>query len=65
MVELELKTGERIAPLNYAHDVSRGQFGIFAIRAHDGTHTVTVIAWDDIARITFKQLKELPPTMFN
>jgi hypothetical protein len=65
VVELELKTGERIAPLNYAHDVSRGQFGIFAIRAHDGTHTVTVIAWDDIARITVKQLKELPPTMFN
>jgi hypothetical protein len=65
VVELELKTGERIAPLNYAHDVSRGQFGIFAIRAHDGSHTVTVIAWDDIARITVKQLKELPPTMFN
>jgi hypothetical protein len=65
VVELELKTGERIAPLNYAHDVSRGQFGIFAIRAHDGTHTVTVIAWDDVVRITVKQLKELPPTMFN
>jgi hypothetical protein len=65
VVELELKTGERIAPLNYAHDVSRGQFGIFAVRAHDGTHTVTVIAWDDVARITVKQLKELPPTMFN
>jgi hypothetical protein len=65
VVELELTTGERIAPLNYAHDVSRGQFGIFAIRAHDGTHTVTVIAWDDVVRITVKQLKELPPTMFN
>jgi hypothetical protein len=65
VVELELKTGERIAPLNYAHDVSRGQFGVFAVRTHDGTHTVVVIAWDDIARITVKELKELPPTMFN
>jgi len=65
IVELELKTGERIAPLNYAHDVSRGQFGVFAVRAHDGSQTVIVVAWDDISRITVKQLKELPPTMFN
>jgi len=65
VVELELKTGERIAPLHYAHDVSRGQFGVFAVRAHNGTHTVTVVAWDDVARITVKDLNHLPPTMFN
>jgi predicted RNA-binding Zn-ribbon protein involved in translation (DUF1610 family) len=65
VVELELKSGERIAPMSYAHDVSRGAFGVFGIRAPDGTHTVTVVAWDDIARIYVRELKELPPTMFN
>jgi len=65
VVELELKSGERITPLHYAHDVSRGQFAVFAIQTTDGTHTLTVLAWDDVARIIVRELKDLPPTMFN
>ena len=51
-----MKSGERIAPLNFAHDVSRGQFAVFAIQAPDGSHTLTFSVDDGTVSVATTRL---------
>ncbi len=65
LIELHLSDGELVAPQLYAHDMSRGQHGVFAVKNRDDTHLITVVAWDNITRVTVRGLRELPPHMFD
>lgn len=64
IIELHLADGEIIAPLNYAHDLSRGQHGVFASKGADGKQTITVVAWEKVNRVTVRGLENLPQGMF-
>lgn len=65
VVEIYLADGQKIAPLHFAHDLSRGQQGVFAITDRNGVHTLMVVPWENVARVAVSGLTELPPGMFD
>jgi len=62
-VELRLVGGETLRPDRFAPALSRHSHGVFAVRESDGTHTLTVVAWDAIARVLVRGLAQLPQEM--
>ena len=60
VIELHLSDGQMIVPVRYAEAVSRGGLGVFASTDSDGTHTVTAVAWESVARIVVRKLRQLP-----
>jgi len=63
VVELHLSDGETIAPDRFSETLSGGRHGVFAVQDPDGTHTVVVVAWDSVARVLVRGVKELPEGM--
>lgn len=64
VIELELEGGERLTPLHFSHELSHAQHAVFATRSPDGSHTITVIDWSKVARVSVRGLKELPARVF-
>ncbi|HUT91902.1 MAG TPA: hypothetical protein VMY37_20575 [Thermoguttaceae bacterium] len=60
VIELHLSDGQTIAPDRYALEMSRGSIGVFALSEPDGTYTVTAVAWDSVARVQVRRLRQLP-----
>jgi hypothetical protein len=65
VVELHLADGATIVPERFARDLSRQGYGVFAVKESDGTHTLTVAAWDSIRRINVRRVGKLPKKMFD
>jgi hypothetical protein len=64
VVELFLSEGERLVPQDYSHKLSRGQHGVFATQDRSGTHTITVVPWSEVRRVTVRGLTKLPKAIF-
>lgn len=62
-VELHLSDGETFTPDLFAEKLSQGGRGVFAVRESDGTHTLTAVAWDAVARVVVRGVKKLPEEM--
>ncbi len=65
VIEVQLANGDKIIPLDFSHDMSRGQHGVFAIQERDGSSTVIVTPWDNVTKVSVRGLKELPSSIFN
>lgn len=65
VIEVQLASGEKIVPLDFSHDMSRGQNGVFAIQERDGSSTVIVTPWDNVTKVSVRGLKALPSSIFN
>jgi len=63
-LEMQTKDGEKIAPESYAPSLSQLTHGVFAIKTLDGAHTMVSVAWDTVARVTLKGVRELPRGIF-
>jgi len=62
-VELHLANGEILVPDRYAEKLSGRSHGVFSVEETDGTHTLTMVAWDSVARLVVRGLKDLPGEM--
>jgi len=62
-IELHLADGETLLPDGFAENLSQQSHAVFTKRAEDGTHTLTVVAWDSIVRVLARGLKDLPKGM--
>jgi len=65
VVELHLTDGATIVPERFARELSRQNYGVFAVKEADGTHTLTAAAWDSIRRINVRRVGKLPKKMFD
>jgi DNA-directed RNA polymerase subunit RPC12/RpoP len=63
-VEVRLVDGEVLMPDGYAQELSRRSHCLLAIRQPDGTHTLTAVAWDAVARVSVRGVKSLRAGMF-
>jgi hypothetical protein len=60
-IELRLRDGETIVPNQFLEKLSKqSRQGVFATTEADGTTTLTTVAWDAVARVSLRGLKELP-----
>lgn len=59
VVELSLAGGEKLTPDHFAVKASRGTHGVFAVEESSGRYTITLIAWDSVARIDIRGVKRL------
>lgn len=64
-LELQLADGDKVAPEGYAPSLSQFTHGVFAVKMLDGTHTMMAIAWDKVARITLRGVRDLPTGLFS
>ncbi|HEV3005788.1 MAG TPA: hypothetical protein VGX78_15085 [Pirellulales bacterium] len=64
-IELHLGDGKLIVPDELSTQHPFGNFGVFAVREANGSHTVTAVSWDSIERITVRGLAKLPKEWFN
>ncbi len=62
-VELHLDHGETLVPGHFAETLSQQSHGVFAVEEPDGTHTLTVVAWDSVVRVLVRGVCELPTEM--
>ena len=64
IVELHLGGGALLAPEWFDEPSSRGDYGLFASQAADGTVTMTVVPWSEVTRIVVRGVVGLPDGMF-
>jgi len=62
-VEMFLEGGDVLVPDRFADTLSRQSHGVFAVKESDGTYTLTVVAWDSVAKILVRGVGELPDEM--
>ena len=59
-IEIRFRDGEKLSPDRFLYSLSQQGQGVFAVKDANGTHTITVVPWDSIARITVQGVKTLP-----
>ncbi|HEY2826204.1 MAG TPA: hypothetical protein VGJ04_01280 [Pirellulales bacterium] len=64
VIELHLEGGMILVPDWFDDKFSRHSHGLFAAQAADGTLTMTIVAWNNIARIVVRNVEGLPEGMF-
>jgi DNA-directed RNA polymerase subunit RPC12/RpoP len=64
-VEIHLEEGVVIVPERYSKELSRGTHGVFAVKDPDGTHTLTVVSWASVQRISVRRVSKLPKKIFD
>ncbi len=64
VIEVQLRSGATITPHHYSLNSSRDGYAIFAVKEPHGAYTLSVVAWDQIERITVRGMSELPPEYF-
>jgi len=65
VVEICTTDGETILPERFAEQASQGEYGVFAVKASNGTFTVTAVNWQSVSRVVVRGLKALPDGMFD
>jgi len=63
VVEIHIADGEKLTPDHFAKNASQGTHGVFAVEDSSGRYTVTLIAWESIARVELRGVKRLPDWM--
>lgn len=63
-VVLYLNDGQEFAVKQFAPALSRGRFAVFATPDETGKITISAIAWDQISRITVRELADYPQNLF-
>lgn len=61
VVELVLKDGQAFVPKWFAPELSLEGFGTFAVQDEFGRYTITVLPWDSIAKMSVRNLEDIPP----
>ncbi|HUY31272.1 MAG TPA: hypothetical protein VMV69_00720 [Pirellulales bacterium] len=64
-IELHLGDGKLIVPDEFAKQDPVANYGLFAMREANGSHTLTAVSWDSIERITVRGLAQLPKEWFD
>lgn len=64
IIELQLKDGLTFVVKQFAPQLSRCGFGVFASVDDYGKHTLTCIAWDQVTRVMVRGLDDYPRTYF-
>jgi DNA-directed RNA polymerase subunit RPC12/RpoP len=64
-VEVHLDDGAIIIPERYSRELSRSSHGVFAVKDPDGTHTLSLVAWDSVRRINVRRVSKLPKKIFD
>ena len=64
-IELDLGDGKLLVPDEFAKQNPFANYGLFAVRESNGSHTLTAISWDSIERITVRGLTQLPKEWFD
>jgi DNA-directed RNA polymerase subunit RPC12/RpoP len=60
VIELHLSDGQTLVPASFSPGLSLGNVGVFALTEPDGSHTVTAVAWDRVARLVVRGVGQLP-----
>jgi hypothetical protein len=63
VVELHLADGTTLTPDDFAASRAGQGHGLFAVREADGTYALSAVAWDSIARVVVRQVRQLPDWM--
>jgi len=64
-IELHLGDGKLLVPDEFARQNPVTNYGLFATREANGSHTLTAVSWDSIERITVRGLAQLPKEWFD
>jgi hypothetical protein len=64
-IELHLGDGKLLVPDEFAKQSPATNYGLFAMREANGSHTLTAVSWDSIERITVRGLAQLPKEWFD
>jgi hypothetical protein len=64
-VEVHLADGVVLVPERFARHLSQRTHGVFAVKDPDGTHTLTVVSWDAVSRVSVRRVGKLPKGMFD
>jgi hypothetical protein len=60
-VELRLRDGEIVLPRQFLKKLSQqSRQGVFAVEEADGSLSLVAVAWDAVARVALRGLKEVP-----
>ena len=59
-VEVRLCNGDSVVPHQFLKKLFRQEAGVFTVKEADGTLTLTAVAWDAVAQVAIRGLKELP-----
>ncbi len=60
VIALHLRDGETLQPERFAEGLSQQYHGVFATAEPQGTHALTVVAWDAVSRVVVQGVRELP-----
>jgi hypothetical protein len=64
IVEIHLTDGATIVPERFARDLSRHSHAVFAVKDPDGSHTLSVVPWSAVQRVTVRRVTQLPKELF-
>jgi len=59
-IEVRFRDGETLLPDRYLYKLSQQTHGVFAVKDASGTHTLSVVPWDTVARVVVRGVKTLP-----
>jgi hypothetical protein len=59
-VEIHLAAGGVLLPDGFVRDLSQQDHLVVFTKDADGTHTLTVVPWDSVARVILRGVKQLP-----
>lgn len=62
-VELKLRDGETIQPVDFSAELSQEGHGVFAVNDENG-FTIVTVPWDEMVRVRFREMKQLPKGLF-
>lgn len=60
VIEVHLAGGQTLVPDRFAQAASQGSHAVFATQEADGSYSVTVVAWANVARLLVRHLRDLP-----
>lgn len=63
-LEIVLRDGATVRAVRYSPKLSSGEYGVFAEKDDDGSHTICTIAWDAVSRVALRNVKDLPERYF-
>lgn len=63
-LEVFLNEGEILVPDFFAAPLSTSDYGVFGHIDSDGTHSMTVIPWSAVRRVSLRKLDQLPGELF-
>jgi len=65
VIEVQMRSGATLTPHHYSPHASREGYAIFAVKEPHGAYTLSVVAWDQVERVTVRGMSELPPEYFS